>query len=124
MHRKCQFTSIYDLLPLTSPQIIGPQVYLAKEAPVYHTGLYVDIGCWCILWCLIITMGLYLKYLNRQKKARRVALGLPGDLLDMSIMDTVEANNYRIALTERLRREGFDETRLYEDAFDDMTDFQ
>jgi hypothetical protein len=29
--------------------IIGPQVYLAREAPKYFTGLYVDIACWCLL---------------------------------------------------------------------------
>lgn len=105
-------------------QIVGPQVYLAKEAPYYHTGLYVDIGCWSTLFLLSASMGMYLKYLNRKKRDQRIALGLPGDLEDMSIMTTEEAAAYRIALTERLRHQGFDEAKLYEQAFDDMTDFQ
>lgn len=69
-------------------------------------------------------MGMYLKFLNRKKKEQRIALGLPADLLDMSIMDNDEAAAYRTSLTERLRAQGFDEAKLYEQAFDDMTDFQ
>jgi len=45
---------------LTIGNIVGPQVYLAKQAPYYKTGLYVDIGCWSIEFLLIISMGQYL----------------------------------------------------------------
>jgi len=69
-------------------------------------------------------MSIYLKYLNRKKVQLRISLGLPADIKDMSIMSTEEADRYRIALTERLRMEGFDEAKLYENAFDDMTDFE
>jgi len=103
--------------------IVGPQVYLAKEAPYYHTGLYVDIGCWSVLWVLCITMGMYLKYLNRKQSIRRVALGLPADLKDISIMTTEEAQLYRIGLIERMRGSGIEEADLFNNAFEDMTDF-
>jgi hypothetical protein len=96
----------------------------AREAPYYHTGLYVDIACWSILFVLVLTMGAYLAFLNRRKAHQRAALGLPADLKDMSIMNQAEAAQYKIELTERLRAQGFDETKLYEAAFDDMTDFE
>jgi len=48
----------------------------------------------------------------------------PAELKDMSIMDPVEADKYKIELTERLRAQGFDTERMYQNAFDDLTDFQ
>lgn len=39
-------------------------------------------------------------------------------------MTLEEAEVYKRQLTEMLRNSGFDETRLYEKAFDDMTDFE
>jgi uncharacterized membrane protein len=104
--------------------MIGPQVYLSREAPVYSTGLYVDIACWCILLLLALSMGAYLKLLNKRKAAQRAALGLPEDLKDMSIMATDEATAYKAELSARLKAQGFDEARLYEHSFDDMTDFE
>lgn len=102
--------------------IVGPQVYLAKEAPVYKTGLYVDIGCWSVLFILALSMGAYLKYLNKKQAERRIALGLPGELKDMSIMTMQEADAYKLELTARMAAEGLSEAKLYENAFDDMTD--
>ncbi|ORY26790.1 major facilitator superfamily domain-containing protein [Naematelia encephala] len=104
--------------------IIGPQVYLAREAPVYKTGLIVDVCCWSVLCILILSMGFHLNRLNKKQRARREAMGLPGDLEDMSIMTLEEATAYRTMLTERLRGQGFDETKLYDKAYDDMTDFE
>lgn len=117
-------------------------MYLAKEAPRYHTGLYVDIACWSLLFILSCSMGAYLTFLNKRQERKRVALGLyvfptfsipwyrvntydrPAELKDMSIMDPVEADKYKIELTERLRAQGFDTQRMYQNAFDDLTDFQ
>ncbi|WWC60757.1 uncharacterized protein I303_103333 [Kwoniella dejecticola CBS 10117] len=104
--------------------VIGPQVYLEREAPVYQTGLYTDIGCWVVLVCLIVAMRLYLGALNRKQARRRAAMGLPEDLKDMSIMTQQEATRYKTDLTERMKDQGLDETRLYENAFEDMTDYE
>jgi hypothetical protein len=103
---------------------IPPKVYLAREAPVYKTGLYVDIGCWSVLCILVWSMGAYLHLLTRRKAAERERLGLPADLKDMSIMGQVEATTYRQALREKMRAQGMDEAKIYEQSFDDMTDFQ
>lgn len=104
--------------------IVGPQVYLAKEAPVYRTGLYVDMACWSVLCILALSMGAYLKYLNKKQEERRLAIGLPGKLKDMSIMTTKEAEEYKAELTAQMLAQGLDEAKLYENAFDDLTDRQ
>jgi hypothetical protein len=98
-------------------------VYLARESPVYRTGLIVDIGCWAVLCCTVLTMGWYLTHLNRKQRQRRIDMGLPGDLKDMSIMTLEEADAYRRELSEQLRAAGFDRD-LYENAFEDLTDFE
>nr|XP_019045163.1 hypothetical protein I302_05550 [Kwoniella bestiolae CBS 10118]OCF24093.1 hypothetical protein I302_05550 [Kwoniella bestiolae CBS 10118] len=104
--------------------IVGPQVYLQQEAPNYHTGLYVNIGCWSVLFCLVVLMRFYLSYLNRRQVARRVALGLPADLKDMSIMSYTELEQYKAELAAQMTAAGMDATKLYENAFDDMTDYE
>ena len=109
---------------LTIGNIIGPQVYLAREKPLYLTGLYVDIGCWCVELILVISMGFYLRRLNKKQEARRVALGLPAGIKDMSIMSTREADAYKIELAEMMTTAGVDMSHFNESSFDDMTDFQ
>lgn len=44
-----------------------------------------------ILCLLYLTMGAYAHYLNKTQERRRVALGLPANLKDMSIMSIDEA---------------------------------
>jgi hypothetical protein len=109
---------------LTVGNVVGPQVYLAREAPYYHTGLYVDIGCWCVEFILIVSMGFYLRYLNKKQEARRVAMGMPANIKDISIMGPIEAEAYKHELAEMMRQSGFDMTKFNENAFDDMTDFE
>lgn len=105
--------------------IVGPQVYLESEAPHYRTGLYTAMACWALLCVVIFCMGFYLAHLNRQQEKRREALGLPTKLKDMSIMSLEEADAYKIELMETLARQGnVDAERLYENSFDDMTDFE
>ena len=107
---------------LTIGNVVGPQVYLAAEKPYYYTGLYVDIGCWCVLEILVVSMGFYLSYLNRQQEAKRVAMGLPANIKDMSIMTNEEAEAYKVELAEMMRRAGMDISKATEGSFDDLTD--
>lgn len=109
---------------MTTRQIIGPQCYLSTEAPFYLTGLTVSLSFWCALFVLVVTMGFYLRYLNSKQEKRRVALGLPAQLKDVSIMSIDEAEKYKAELAQRLRENGQDESILYADSFDDMTDFE
>jgi hypothetical protein len=109
---------------LTAGNIVGPQLYFAREAPYYKTGLYCDIGCWCMEFILVVSMGFYLRRLNRRQEVRRVALGLPANMKDMTLMTTAEANAYKVELAEMMRAGGMSMDRLNENAFDDMTDFE
>ncbi|RSH89875.1 hypothetical protein EHS25_001861 [Saitozyma podzolica] len=104
--------------------IVGPQLYFSREAPTYHTGLYCDIAAWSLLCVLCVAMGFHLRHLNNKQAKRRMDLGLSIDIQDMSIMSLEEASAYRLALTQQLRQHGFDEAKLYEHSFDDMTDFE
>lgn len=69
-------------------------------------------------------MGFHLHRLNKKQEARRVALGLPAGLKDISIMPPQEAAEYRIVLAAKMREMGVDEAKLNDQAFDDLTDFQ
>ena len=73
---------------------------------------------------LALSMGAYLKYLNKRQAERRVQMGLPRDLKDMSIMTSEGAEKYRAELATRMREEGMDERKLYENSFNDLTDFE
>lgn len=100
-------------------------MYLAREAPHYHTGLYFAMGCWALHSIVGALMAVYLKALNRKQEARRVALGLPAKLKDISIMDMDEADAYRAELFQQLREAGgIDSDALYANSFEDMTDFE
>jgi hypothetical protein len=69
-------------------------------------------------------MRFYLSYLNRKQEAKRIAMGLPADLKDMSIMSHEEADAYKQELTAMLAQKGMTEAQLFENAFDDLTDKQ
>ncbi|RSH83783.1 hypothetical protein EHS25_005398 [Saitozyma podzolica] len=97
--------------------VAGPQVYLAKEAPIYHTGLYVDVGCWCAVFVLVLLMGGYLKYLNLRQERRREAMGRIGRMVDTSIMTLEEAAEHN----QRMAQDG---EAVNRHAFDDKTDFE
>lgn len=103
--------------------IFGPLVWLAKEAPVYNTGLTFSISLYCALFLMILGQGWYLNHLNRKQRARREALGLPGDLKDISLMSLDEADKYKVELMEMLRAKGI-ENDIYANSFDDLTDWE
>lgn len=63
---------------------------LDDEAPIYKTGVTVDIVCWAVLIILSGVMMLYLKHLNRRQAKRREAAGVAA-VLDTSVMTLEEA---------------------------------
>lgn len=109
---------------LTAGNVVGPQVYLSNEAPYYHTGLYVDIGCWVVEFLLVVAMGFHLRRLNKKQEARRVALGIPAGIKDISLMAHAEAEEYKIELKQILANAGIDPAHFNPEAFADETDFQ
>jgi uncharacterized protein HemX len=117
-------TTATMFVAMCAGNIVGPQVYLAREAPHYRSGLYTAMSCWALLALVALGMGAYLKLLNRRQEKRREALGLPCKLRDMSIMSLDEADAYKQELFEKLRSEGHATEELYANSFDDMTDFE
>ena len=73
---------------------------------------------------LVVTMGQYLKVLNKRQETKRGALGLPANLKDMSIMSDKEVEEYRAELEAQMRAAGTDMSHLNSEAFDDLTDFK
>ncbi|OCF58222.1 hypothetical protein L486_04252 [Kwoniella mangroviensis CBS 10435] len=98
--------------------VAGPQVYL-EEAPIYRTGLYTDMSCWALLFTLICSMAVYLRYLNRRQRKKRERMGRMVDIQDMSIMTLEEAAAYKRELAAA--GEGHD---INAHAFDDLSDLQ
>jgi len=76
------------------------------------------------LFLLVVGMGQYLKLLNRRQEARRVAMGLPANIKDISLMSVAEADKYRIELEQMMRASGVDAGHFNDQAFDDLTDFE
>lgn len=102
------------------PQIVGPQVYLARERPYYRTGLHVDISCWSCLCLASFLMAAHLKRLNKKQELRRIAAGRVGKVKDVSIMRIEEAKAYR----EAMKAEGVREAGGEEADNEDMTDME
>jgi hypothetical protein len=74
---------------------------------------------------LVCSMGQYLRILNKRQEAKRVAMGLPANIKDTSIMTTTEAEAYRIELAEIMRAQGISQSVLDDAlalAFEDLTD--
>ena len=69
-------------------------------------------------------MGFYLTYLNKRQERRRIEIGLPANIKDMSIMSTAEADAYKVELTSLMAANGLDMSHFNEASFDDMTDFE
>lgn len=105
-------------------QIVGPQVYIAREGPCYRTGLLVDIACWSCLIVMSFGMALYLEHLNKRQYRRRTAAGRMGNVEDMSIMTVKEASAYKERLKEAMKIEGVEDVELLRDGLKDLTDIE
>ncbi|ORY28041.1 major facilitator superfamily domain-containing protein [Naematelia encephala] len=98
--------------------VVGPQVYLDDEAPIYQTGVVTDVCCWGALMFLTIIMAGYLKFLNKRQAKKRAAIGLEADVQDTSIMTTQEAAAYNKNL------EATATAPVNQRAYEDLTDFE
>jgi hypothetical protein len=102
--------------------MIGPQFFLTNEAPYYFTGIRACLSLFVALCALTLIQGCYLIYLNRKQEARRVALGLPAKLRDISLMSIEESDAYKSELTSMLQAVHMTQGELFSHAYDDMTD--
>jgi hypothetical protein len=123
-HTKKTTTTGIMYIGLTVGNIVGPQLYLTREAPTYRTGLIANLVLLVVLSGLIITTGLYLTWLNHRNVKRRRDKGKTGRLVDYSLESSARWQGLRekqknLDMTE----EGHLEVHNAQ-AFLDLTDLQ
>ncbi|EIN09349.1 MFS general substrate transporter [Punctularia strigosozonata HHB-11173 SS5] len=101
--------------------ILGPQLYQSKDAPVYRRGLIANLACWVTLAVLVLITAAYLEFLNRRHARRRELAGKVGKVIDVSLEDDVRAHEIQ---QELHNRDGGEPSGLNARAFDDLTDTQ
>lgn len=97
--------------------IIGPHLFTTAEAPKYSKGLHANLVLFVAIVVIVSTAAVYIKVLNRGHAARRVALGKPAEVVDLS-MEAAET------LREKGEALNVEEGGVGENAFDDITDLQ
>lgn len=110
-------------LPIFS-NIAGPQLYKAKQAPEYATGLTANLVVLCILAVLILAMAAYLSLLNKRNVTRRRELGRTGEVVDYSLEASSKWDRLRDKQHEADAQEHHENERHNQEAFLDMTDRQ
>lgn len=94
--------------------IIGPLLFVAKDAPAYHPGLRKVLAVFVTLVAIILIQLANLIFLNKLQSRKRVANGKPAKIHDHSMQDTyVDINADNETATGQ---------RLGENAFLDLTD--
>lgn len=115
--------------------IIGPQLYTQKQAPLYKSGLWCNLGLLITVFGMAGVTTLVLHHLNRQHEARRILEGGPAKFLDQSMiavkdmLDALEVERASDQLSRpQTQQEHLEEARMLErrkTAFDqDETDLQ
>jgi hypothetical protein len=122
-HTKKTVTTGMLFVGLCVGNIVGPQLYLTKEAPRYQTGLIGNLVVLAILFGLIIVQTFYLSLLNRRNAKRRKAMGKTGLNVDYSL-----ESSSKWAAMKAQQKHNEQEGGIAEEhnaaAFEDLTDLQ
>jgi hypothetical protein len=97
--------------------IIGPHLFTPSEAPKYSKGLHANLALFVAIIVIVSAGAVYIRILNRKHAARRVALGKPAEIVDVS-MEAAQT------LREKGEALNVEEGGVGENAFDDITDLQ
>ncbi|GAB7352002.1 hypothetical protein MBLNU459_g2521t1 [Dothideomycetes sp. NU459] len=111
--KKSVIMSLYNL-GASAGNIIGPLLFVAKDAPAYRPGLRKVLAVFCTLVAVILLQLANLMFLNKLQGRKRVKNGKREHLVDHSMMDAYEDIN--------AENEGDGAIRLGEQAFLDLTD--
>lgn len=65
--------------------VVGPNLFKAKDAPAYIPGLKSVLAIFCVLIGVIAFQVLYLTFANKRKESARVAAGRPAKIHDLSM---------------------------------------
>ncbi|WWD17737.1 hypothetical protein CI109_102178 [Kwoniella shandongensis] len=123
-HTKKTTTTGMILVGLCTGNIVGPQLYQAKDAPQYHRGLIANMICLIMLSAFVVIQGLYLAYLNRRNVKRRIANGKSGEVVDYSLEASSKWAGMRAKQAEKDAAEGGATQNHTSQAFMDLTDLQ
>jgi hypothetical protein len=119
--------------------MVGPQLYLESEDPVFQTGLtgeYIissrlhtestgNLVVLCIMFGLVILQTFYLIYLNKRNAKRRLASGKTGTHVDYSLENSGNwAKMKADAAAAASGEEGVKNVTVNENAFADLTDLK
>jgi len=119
--------------------MVGPQLYLESEDPVFQTGLtgrcpqpalqdlaeYTgNLVVLCIMFGIVIAQTFYLIYLNKRNVKRRIALGKSGVLVDYSLENSGNWAKMRADAAEASGEDGNKGAAVDEHAWDDRTDLK
>jgi hypothetical protein len=108
---------------LTVGNMVGPQLYLSKEAPYYKTGLTANMVLLSLMFVLTAIQVVYLFYLNKRNVKRRIAAGKTGKHVDYSL----ENSSNWAAMKKANVAEGIEKAQEEQGnshAFEDLTDRQ
>lgn len=111
--KKSVMMSLYNL-GASAGNIIGPLLFVAKDAPAYHPGLGKVMAVFCTLVAVILLQLANLMFLNKMQGRKRVKNGKQERLIDHSMMDQYEDIN--------AENESGAGVRLGDQAFLDLTD--
>jgi len=117
--------------------MVGPQLYLESEDPVFQTGLIGEstvtcvadntgnLAVLCIMFVVVILQTFYLIYLNKRNAQRRLASGKTGAHVDYSLENSGNWAKMRAdAAAAAGVEDGVKDARVNENAFADLTDLK
>jgi len=123
-HTKKTTTTGMLYIGLTVGNIVGPQLYKAKQAPLYKTGLEANLAVLCVLSGLIVLQTLYLGFLNRRNVTRRRASGKTGAMIDYSLEASSKWKGLRADQAAKDAQEKGHAEEHYTQALLDLTDLK
>jgi hypothetical protein len=121
-HTKKTCTTGMLLAGLCVGNMVGPQLYLSKDAPYYKTGLTANLVVLCVMAGLIVVQAFYLKFLNHRNDKKRTASGRTKNV-DYSLESSANWAKIKAQHKHLEAERGFVE-ETNENAFADLTDLK
>lgn len=99
--------------------IAGPNLFQPSQKPHYTSGLTANLIIFCVMLLIIAVGAAYIRFMNRKHAARRVAMGKPAKIIDLSMESSKQLGQHDEAANDAQQAGG-----VGDHAFSDMTDLQ
>ncbi|KDR69752.1 hypothetical protein GALMADRAFT_76946 [Galerina marginata CBS 339.88] len=119
-HTKKSATAAFTSMGFSAGAIVGPLLFSPKDKPYFRRGITAMVICYSVAAVLVLFTVVYLRYLNRVNKTRRIASGKAGNIVDYSMLSAAQAEQRR--LNEMMSAGTAQATGSR--AFDDLTDLE